>query len=140
MYDELGNRYCVPNYCLAYPPSLAKEPAAAVAAAPQADASALNTESSRPVAGAEAVPAQDIPAADKVTLKIRLSTLKDVRLPVKKTDTFSAVASKLGTMESFDGSRVRFFMTGKKIPDHATVESLDIPKGFFIQAHVPSTS
>lgn len=86
----------------------------------------------------EAESTPDSPQGDKINLRIRLSSLKDVKVSVRKTDTIAVVKQKLGQMEGFDGSKVRIFLTGRILADSAVISTVKIPKGFLLQAHVPA--
>ncbi|XP_065185022.1 ubiquitin domain-containing protein 2-like [Sycon ciliatum] len=135
VYDELGNRYRIPNYCLVFPPDSPGRGTSEPSGAPQS----TDDSGSKPKPSAEAASAPDSPQGDKITLRIRLSSLKDVKISVRRTDTIATVKQKLGQMEGFDGSKVRIFLTGKILPDSAVISAIKIPKGFLLQAHVPAS-
>lgn len=138
VYDKLGNRYCVPNYCLASPPGvLLNQSSATVHSGVEDRAGSAATAPT--ASAAEPVPLSESPAAaaGHVSLKIRMSNLTDTKLTVAKTDTVSTVLMKLGAQENFDGAKGRLVLTGKILQGSSTIESLQIPKGFYLQAHVP---
>ena len=130
-YDELGNLYEIPQHCLSAPANLVSDDDTTKAAAASGASSITVTT---PDLGGTVPPA----GAEEVTLKFRLSTLKDVKLTVNSSDTVAVVKLKLGRQEGVDGRAMRLFLSGKQLPDKSTVEKLKVPKGFLIQALIPS--
>ena len=113
-YDELGNRYVLPVYCLSQPINMVEETS-------EAD-----------LAG------QDQPAVGGVetTVKFRLSTGKDLKLTVRTTETVYQVKRRLHAEHGIEPSRQRWFFSGKLLTDKTKFEDAKIPKGFVVQVIV----
>nr|XP_009935977.1 PREDICTED: ubiquitin domain-containing protein 1 [Opisthocomus hoazin] len=87
-YDELGNRYQLPVYCLAPPVNLILERSEEEAAEP----------------------AEPLPNARReFTLKVRLSTGKDLRLSASMGDTIGQLKKQLQVQEGIDLAWQRLF-------------------------------
>lgn len=115
-YDELGNRYQVPVYCLSYPINIVKE--------------ASGRDS--PVECSES-----IDGGTEVILKLRLSsTCSDVKLSVYSSDTIAIAKKKLQNQESIDPSSQRWFFGGKLLSDKMRVEEAKVTPGYVIQVIV----
>ncbi|XP_030756869.1 ubiquitin domain-containing protein 2 [Sitophilus oryzae] len=114
-YDQLGERYQVPIYCLSYPINIVKE-----------DGRDSPAECSEPVeSGTETV------------LKLRLShTCSDVKLAVYSSDTISMCKKKLQSQEGIESSRQRWFYGGKLLGDKLHIEEAKIPLGYVVQVIV----
>ncbi|XP_071544024.1 ubiquitin domain-containing protein 2 isoform X3 [Panulirus ornatus] len=68
-------------------------------------------------------------------LKIRLSTTsKDVKLTVRSTDTIATAKRKLDMQEDLNGSRQRWFYSGKLLGDRLLVCECNIQHSFIVQA------
>ncbi|XP_071544023.1 ubiquitin domain-containing protein 1 isoform X2 [Panulirus ornatus] len=112
-YDELGTRYQLPVYCLSYPLNILQR-------SPDKDG---ENETEASVEGEENV------------LKIRLSTTsKDVKLTVRSTDTIATAKRKLDMQEDLNGSRQRWFYSGKLLGDRLLVCECNIQHSFIVQA------
>lgn len=115
-YDELGNRYAIPLYCISRPLNMVNE-----------DSVKTDVVQTNKVLG------------DPVTLKIRLTTsTKDIKVTVSSTDTVSRVKEVLEKEHNVDGNKITMLFSGKILPDSAIIGQLKIPKGFIIQAIVRS--
>ncbi|XP_060527018.1 ubiquitin domain-containing protein 1 [Cylas formicarius] len=115
-YDQLGERYQVPIYCLSYPINIVKEDNGRDSPA----------ECSEPVeGGAETV------------LKLRLSnSFSDVKMTVYSRDTIGVCKKKLQSQEGIEASRQRWFFGGKLLGDKLHVEEAKIPTGYVVQVIV----
>ncbi|XP_065883343.1 ubiquitin domain-containing protein 2-like isoform X2 [Dysidea avara] len=117
-YDELGSRYVIPKYCLNKPTNFTSDTGgAAMAASPD-----------------QLVPVDQ--NEEKVNIKLRLSTGKDVKLSVYPSTRMSEVKKMLQSSEGIDAVRTRLLFSGKLVSDSATIEQLKIPKGFVLQVIV----
>ncbi|XP_039892823.1 ubiquitin domain-containing protein 1 isoform X1 [Simochromis diagramma] len=114
-YDELGNRYQLPVYCLAPPINLISE---------RSDEDP--SDSPEP------------PAASKkeFQLKVRLSTGKDLRLSVSMVDTIGQLKKQLQAQEDIDAVHQRWFFSGKLLTDKTRLQDTKIQKDFVIQVIV----
>lgn len=114
-YDELGNRYVIPPYCLSRPVNMQEE-------------------------GGDDEPSSEdqlLPTGNPVTLKIRVSSLgRDIRLKVLSTDSILDVKKKLEAAHGVPHSKVTMLFSGRIVLDKTVVQNLNIPKGFLIQAIV----
>lgn len=116
MYDELGNRYIIPQYCLSRPTNMASK------------------DQSRVTPGADLTQQA---VGDPVVLKIRVSSLrKDARLTVSSTDSIRIVKQKLHEAHGVEPSKVTMLFSGRVLNNQITVSELKIPKGHVIQAIV----
>ncbi|NWW51654.1 UBTD1 protein, partial [Pedionomus torquatus] len=105
-YDELGNRYQLPVYCLA-PPRSEEE---------------------------AAEPAEPLPNARReFALKVRLSTGKDLRLSASMGDTIGQLKKQLQAQEGIDLAWQRWFFSGKLLTDRTRLQETKIQKDFVVQ-------
>lgn len=116
-YDELGNRYVVPSYCLSRPSNML--------------ASASSNVSTENV-----TPSTALLHEERINVKLRLSTGKDIKLSVHPSTTMAEVKKMLQSSEGIDVIRTKILFSGKIISDSTTVEQLKIPKGFVLQVVV----
>lgn len=114
-YDELGNRYQLPVYCLAPPVNLILERGEEEAAEP-----------------AEPPPN----ARREFALKVRLSTGKDLRLSASMADTIGQLKKQLQAQEGIDLAWQRWFFSGKLLTDRTRLQETKIQKDFVVQVIV----
>ncbi|XP_078269445.1 ubiquitin domain-containing protein 1 [Rhinoraja longicauda] len=114
-YDELGNRYQLPVYCLAPPLNLITEKC-----------------------DEEAADMPDPPAHAKreFLLKVRLSTGKDVKLNASMADTIGQLKRQLHAEEAIEPSRQRWFFSGRLLTDKMRLQETKIQKDFVVQVIV----
>lgn len=111
-YDELGNRYQLPIYCLSPPVNLLLE----------------HTEEE------SLEPPEPTPSVRReFPLKVRLSTGKDVRLNASLPDTVGQLKRQLHTQEGIEPSWQRWFFSGKLLTDRTRLQETKIQKDFVIQ-------
>ncbi|TSL75282.1 Ubiquitin domain-containing protein 1 [Bagarius yarrelli] len=115
-YDELGNRYQLPVYCLAPPVNLI-------------------TERSEEDVVPENPDAQPAPRKE-FQLKVRLSTGKDVRLNASMTDPVGLLKKQLQAQEGIEVTRQRWFFSGKLLTDKTRLQDTKIQKDFVVQVIV----
>ncbi|MBN3295825.1 UBTD1 protein, partial [Amia calva] len=114
-YDELGNRYQLPVYCLAPPVNLISE-----------RSEEETVENPEP----QAVPKKEF------QLKVRLSTGKDLRLSASMADTIGQLKKQLQVQEDIDPAHQRWFFSGKLLTDKTRLQETKIQKDFVIQVIV----
>ncbi|XP_072727078.1 ubiquitin domain-containing protein 1 isoform X2 [Mycteria americana] len=114
-YDELGNRYQLPVYCLAPPINLILERSEEEAAEP----------------------AEPLPNTRReFALKVRLSTGKDLRLSASMGDTIGQLKKQLQAQEGIDLAWQRWFFSGKLLTDRTRLQETKIQKDFVVQVIV----
>lgn len=111
-YDELGNRYQLPVYCLSPPVNLLLE-----------HTEEESLEPPEPTPGVR----REFP------LKVRLSTGKDVRLNASLPDTVGQLKRQLHSLEGIEPSWQRWFFSGKLLTDRTRLQETKIQKDFVIQ-------
>lgn len=111
-YDELGNRYQLPVYCLAPPVNLILERGEEEAAE-----------------AAEPLPS----ARREFALKVRLSTGKDLRLSASMGDTIGQLKKQLQAQEGIELAWQRWFFSGKLLTDRTRLQETKIQKDFVVQ-------
>ncbi|XP_046343201.1 ubiquitin domain-containing protein 2-like isoform X1 [Haliotis cracherodii] len=114
-YDELGNRYQLPVYVLSAPTNLIEELS-------ESD-NGQDTDNSSP--GIE------------IPIKFRLShTNKDIKMPVRTTDSVYKIKKRICEDEGIEVVRQRFFYSGRLLNDKLRIEDAKVPKGHVIQVIV----
>ncbi|XP_043912166.1 ubiquitin domain-containing protein 1 [Protopterus annectens] len=118
-YDELGNRYQLPVYCLAPPVNLITE----------------NCDD-------DGTDAPELPSNVKreFQLKVRLSTGKDVKLTVSMADTIGQLKKQLFAEEGLEPAWQRWFFSGKLLTDKIRLQETKIQKDFVIQVIINQPS
>ncbi|XP_076835902.1 ubiquitin domain-containing protein 2 isoform X3 [Brachyhypopomus gauderio] len=115
-YDELGNRYQLPVYCLSPPVNMIEEKSE-----PEA------SEASEAPAGAEGQECQ---------LRLRLSTGRDLRLAVRTCDSVLHMKRRLQAHEGVAASSQRWFFSGRPLTDKMRLEDLKISRDYVVQVIV----
>lgn len=111
-YDELGNRYQLPIYCLSAPVNMIEE-------------KGENETTSDSDGGSNGV---------EVVLRLRLSTTgKDVKLATRSVESILCAKRKLHELEGIDPSCQRWFFGGKLLNDKMKIEDAKIPANFVVQ-------
>ena len=131
-YDELGNRYTIPRYCLNKPTNIQDS---------SADDNSTSTTQTGPgtlhqrreEGGAMAAK----PAGITITIKVRVSTLpKDVRVSVLTTDRVRDLKRRLHELHNVDPQKVKMLYSGRVLSNSTLIKHLNIPKGHVVQAIV----
>ncbi|ORX85158.1 hypothetical protein K493DRAFT_320010 [Basidiobolus meristosporus CBS 931.73] len=157
-YDELGNRYIVPQYCFSDPTNLitaSSESSTKLTIEPPAPEYELEDKKVNPyeevsdTSKPQAIPAITVtehpPEPEKEAfgegtqeLTVRLSTGKDVRIKVNPTEDLNCVKTKVCAAENVEPSTVnmRFIYLGKIVDQNVTIEATKVPVGGIIQALV----
>ncbi|XP_017579595.1 ubiquitin domain-containing protein 1a isoform X1 [Pygocentrus nattereri] len=115
-YDELGNRYQLPAYCLAPPVNLITE----------------RSESDM----SDHTELQEKKEKEEFQLKVRLSTGKDLRLSASMADSICQLKKQLQVQEDIDTTNQRWFFSGKLLTDKTRLQDTKIQKDFVIQVIV----
>lgn len=110
-YDELGNRYQLPAYCLAPPVNLISDGKDHVS-----EHSELQEKKE-----------------NEFQLKVRLSTGKDLRLSASMADSIRQLKKQLQLQEDIDTACQRWFFSGKQLSDKMRLQDTKIQKDFVIQ-------
>ncbi|OPJ87943.1 ubiquitin domain-containing protein 2 isoform B [Patagioenas fasciata monilis] len=111
-YDELGNRYQLPVYCLTPPINMIEE---------KGDLETLDIPDPPPNSGHEC------------QLRLRLSTGKDLKLMVRSMDTVYHMKRRLHAVEGVEPGSQRWFFSGRPLADKMKLEELKIPKDYVVQ-------
>uniref|UniRef100_A0A3P9NNT1 Ubiquitin domain containing 2 n=1 Tax=Poecilia reticulata TaxID=8081 RepID=A0A3P9NNT1_POERE len=106
-YDELGNRYQLPVYCLSPPVNMIEERSDE----PDGD----------PIPGGEC------------QLRLRLSTGRDLRLAVRSTDTVGMMKRRLQNQEGVPAATQRWFFSGRPLTDRLRLDQLNISRDYVVQ-------
>ncbi|KAI4880152.1 hypothetical protein NFI96_031173, partial [Prochilodus magdalenae] len=116
-YDELGNRYQLPVYCLSEPVNIMEEQASdgPVPPKPQDHSETLSE------------------TGQEVQLHLRLSTGRDVHLDVRSNDSVSHMKHRLQAEEGLATAAQRWFFSGRMLADKSTLEELCIPTDYVVQ-------
>lgn len=82
----------------------------------------------------DTLPTDDSSSEETVVLKVRLSTMKDLKISVRPTAVVRDIKSKLYQMEGISPQNVKLLYSGRLLKDDQSLNDLDIPKGYVIQA------
>ncbi|KAK7918895.1 hypothetical protein WMY93_010179 [Mugilogobius chulae] len=118
-YDELGNRYQLPVYCLAPPVNLISE-----------------RSDEEPSDSPEPPTAPRRSSSSSSSADVRLSTGKDLRLSASMADTIGQLKKQLQAEEDIDIAHQRWFFSGKLLTDKTRLQDTKIQKDFVIQVIV----
>lgn len=115
-YDELGNRYQLPIYCLSPPINLIEDNDKAESPSPE----------SEPLNGGQ-----------ELTIKLRLSSSgRDIKILVRTLETVLSAKRRLQTMEGISPSCQRWFFGGRLLGDKMKIEETKLQPGFVVQVIV----
>ncbi|KAJ8281526.1 hypothetical protein COCON_G00040450 [Conger conger] len=113
-YDELGNRYQLPAYCLAPPVNTAEERS-------DPDLREARTPAVTPDPGRERL------------LRLRLSTGQDLRLGVRSADSVLQMKRRLQAEAGVAPGAQRWFFSGRPLADRMLLEELHISWDYVVQ-------
>ena len=123
-YDELGNRYIIPKYCLSKPTNFQGSVTAGYSTPPPSS-TRKRQENGQKTGGTSMI------------MKVRLSTMrKDLKLTVLTTDRVRDLKKRLETDHGVDHKKITMLYSGRVLNDSTLIKDLGIPKGFVIQAIV----
>jgi hypothetical protein len=114
-YDELGNNYKVPLYCINKPSNLISDD--------------IRETTSKDNEDEE----KDAPTGEAYPVKFRLSTGKEMKLQVYPSDTVHKLKKIINKREGVATSRQRWFYSGRLLTDKMTAQDADIKKGYVVQ-------
>lgn len=128
-YDELGNRYQLPVYCLSPPVNMIEE------RSDEPDGSDLDSGATDPnsTSGGGVGGGPDPAAGGESQLRLRLSTGRDLRLTVRSTDTVGMMKRRLQNTEGVAASTQRWFFSGRPLTDRLRLDQLNISKDYVVQ-------
>ncbi|CAL8365421.1 unnamed protein product [Lota lota] len=115
-YDELGNRYQLPVYCLSPPVNMIEE------RADEPDGSDPDSAAGAPSG-----------AGGECLLRLRLSTGRDLRLAVRSADTVGAMKRRLQAQEGVAPAAQRWFFSGRPLTDRLRLDQLNISRDYVVQ-------
>ena len=119
-YDELGNHYVVPVYCISFPVNLIQ-----------------NEDTSVQSSGSNESVQDESTLGEELMIKIRISTTnKDYKWNVRTGETVLAVKKRVHNELGIEANRQRWFFSGKMLFDKMTIEEARIPRGYVVQVIV----
>ncbi|XP_067085343.1 ubiquitin domain-containing protein 2 [Osmerus mordax] len=119
-YDELGNRYQLPVYCLAPPINMIEERS-------ESDSQDFLSEPAGGGGGSEGTESQ---------LRLRLSTGRDLRLAVRSCDSVLHMKLRLQAQEGVAAAAQRWFFSGRPLTDRLRLDELKISRDYVVQVIV----
>ncbi|XP_036976289.1 ubiquitin domain-containing protein 2 isoform X1 [Acanthopagrus latus] len=122
-YDELGNRYQLPVYCLSPPVNMIEE------RSEELDGSDPDSGAADPSSGSASDPA----SGGECQLRLRLSTGRDLRLAVRSTDTVGMMKRRLQSHEGVPAATQRWFFSGRPLTDRLRLDQLNISRDYVVQ-------
>lgn len=119
-YDELGNHYVIPIYCISLPTNLIQND----------NEGTTSSASKNPIELEQAT-------GEEIMVKIRLSdTHKDNKMIVRTGESIAALKRRVFTDYGVEVSKQRWFFAGKLLYDKLTIGETKISKGFVVQVVV----
>lgn len=122
-YDELGNRYQLPVYCLSPPVNMIEE------RSDEPDGSDPDSLTADPSTSS----ASDPISGGECQLRLRLSTGRDLRLAVRSTDTVGMMKRRLQNLEGVPAATQRWFFSGRPLTDRLRLDQLNISRDYVVQ-------
>lgn len=120
-YDELGNRYQLPIYCVSAPINLIEECSDSESPSPE----------SEPIGGTA--------GGEELFVKFRISpSCNDVKMGVLSKESIISAKKKLAILENIEPSRQRWFFGGRLLSDKLKIEDVKLQTGFVVQVVVSS--
>ncbi|CAL1573187.1 unnamed protein product [Knipowitschia caucasica] len=130
-YDELGNRYQLPVYCLSPPVNMIEERSDEPDGS-DPDCSAVDPNATTGVGGGGADPTAAVVGGES-QLRLRLSTGRDLRLTVRSSDTVGMMKRRLQTQEGVVANTQRWFFSGRPLTDRLRLDQLNISRDYVVQ-------
>lgn len=141
VYDELGNRYVIPKYCISKPKNLQQDEDD-VDQEPHVDSTTqLLLREHFSSENLERVQRSVVPSTKAggtpLTFKVRLSTVsKDIKVSMTIKDRVGDLKRKLQDDHNVEARRITMLYSGKVLHNGTLLKDLEVPKGFVIQAVV----
>lgn len=121
-YDELGNRYQLPIYCISAPVNLIEG----------SDCDSPSPES-EPYNG---TPVTDL-RGEELIVKFRISSLQnDVKMGVFTKESILSGKKRLGISQGFEPRDQRWYFGGRLLQDKCKIEEVKLQSGFVVQVVV----
>ena len=138
-YDELGNRYVIPRYCLSKPTNFQESDTPATDdenSATQSSPLLRQRVAHRSTKEGETTP-QTPPTGVSFIVKVRLTTLpKDIRVSVLTTERVRDLKRRLHELHSVDPQRITMLYSGRVLTNNTLIKHINVPRGHVIQAVV----
>lgn len=112
-YDELGTKYSIPLFCISFPTNLIEMDGVG-----------------------EEIGQVDVPAGEKISVKFRLSTGKDLTLELLTSDTIAAIKQRVFELENLDPSRQAVMFCGQLLRNNKRVYHIGLEKFDMLQVLV----
>jgi len=125
VYDELGNKYDIPSYCLSNPVNLVK---ADSVAPPATTPDKTDEPATQP-------PADSPPVAD-LKIKVRLSTNQQLSWAGPPTSDVATLKLFVQEKEGIAPERQRWLFGGQLLPDSQTLAAAKVPADSVVQVMV----
>ena len=120
-YDELGNHYVIPVYCVSMPTNII-----------------LKEENSCESAESKESIADNANLGEEHMVRCRLSTTcKDQKIDVRMGETVGVVKKRLAKDVDIENLKQRWFYGGKQLHDKMTIAETKVPRGHVIQVILP---
>jgi len=135
VYDQLGNKYDIPPYCLSEPVNLVKDngEASPTSVPPTSAISAENKSEEGSGDAASAPPVQ-------LKIKIRLSTQQELLWSGPPETSVAVLKKFVEEQESIAPGRQRFLFGGQLLQDSKTLAAAKVPSNCVVQVMVnPAT-
>jgi len=119
-YDELGNKYTIPVYCISEPTNLVND-----------DGSSRSGGDANRTASRSSLAEQ---RGREIALKVRLSTMKDLKLTMNENDSIRNLKEQVQELEKIPIDQQRVFLTGQPLADKTKLRELSkLSEGAVIQ-------
>lgn len=133
MYDELGNRYVIPKYCISKPKNFSSGEDDADLDG-HIDSSTQLLHGHSPSHNSKRVSTK---SGSPLVLKVRLSGVsKDIKVAMTTQDRVRDLKKKMHEDYNVEINRITMLYYGKVLNNGTLLKDLGIPKGFVIQAIV----
>ena len=126
-YDELGNRYQLPVYCISAPINLIQNQDSLNSSS---DSPSPESEPYRP--GTAAIVQR--PAGEEIVIKFRISALQnDIKMSIFTKESVLHAKHRLALAHGFEASDQRWYFGGRLLHDKVKFEEIKLQPGFVIQ-------
>lgn len=135
-YDELGNRYQVPVYCISAPVNLVSSQDGGNPGHNASDSPSPESEPYRTGGGSAGGK-----VGEEILVKVRLSNLQhDLRFGVFTKESVLHAKHRLAQNQGLEAQDQRWYFGGRLLPDKMRIEDAKLQPGFVIQVVVRSRS
>lgn len=120
-YDELGNHYVIPVYCVSMPSNIIPD---------EENPSHLSESKESITEGAN--------LGEQHMIRCRLSTTcKDYKMDVRMGETVGVIKKRLAEDVAIGNIKQRWFFGGKQLYDKMTISETKVPRGYVVQVILP---